>query len=246
MTCVPVPVDDSGIRVDALARSGVTVVVVTPAHQFPTGVVLTPDRRHAILDWARRTGSLIIEDDYDAEFRYDRTPIGALQGLGPDVVVHGASVSKSLAPALRIGWLVLPEHLAPAIAEAKYATDLGTGIVDQATLADFIAAGEMDRHIRRMATHYRSCRNHLVDALDLHLPHWTAAGTSAGLHLVIHLPSGSDEARLAERARYCGLDARPLSHYAVNDSGRNGLVVGYGHQTPKSLAASIADLSRLA
>jgi len=138
-----VSVDGDGIRVDALEAEGVRAVVVTPAHQFPTGVVASGERRHALLDWARRTGSVVVEDDYDAEFRYDRTPVGALQGLGPDVVVYGGSVSKTLAPGLRLRWLVAPEHLAETFTEAKYSADLARGVLDQATMAEFLASGEI-------------------------------------------------------------------------------------------------------
>ncbi|MPY81506.1 MAG: aminotransferase class I/II-fold pyridoxal phosphate-dependent enzyme, partial [Actinophytocola sp.] len=162
MACRPVRVDGDGVRVDLLAGSRLRAVVVTPAHQFPTGVVMSPERRHALLQWARDTGGLVIEDDYDAEYRYNRSPVGALQGLGPDTVIYGGSVSKTLAPALRIGWLVLPEHLVAAVTDAKYAADLGTGIWEQAALADFLACGEMDRHIRRMTARHRTRRDRLV------------------------------------------------------------------------------------
>ncbi|MBA3622165.1 MAG: PLP-dependent aminotransferase family protein, partial [Euzebyales bacterium] len=244
MTCLPVPVDGDGVRIDALARSGVQAVVVTPAHQFPTGVVLSPDRRHALLRWARDTGGLVLEDDYDAEFRYDRTPVGALQGLGPDAVAYGGSVSKTLAPALRIGWLVLPERLVPAVTDAKYATDLATGILEQATLADFLACGEMDHHIRRMATRYRTRRDSLVTAIATHLPDWTVTGTSAGLHLVARPPPGFDEVALAALAQRCGLDARPLSQYAIFELDRTGLVIGYGHRRPDALTNAVTELAR--
>jgi GntR family transcriptional regulator/MocR family aminotransferase len=244
VSCVAIPVDASGIRVDALAGSGVKAVVVTPAHQFPTGVVMSPDRRHALLEWARDTGGLVIEDDYDAEFRYDRTPVGALQGLGPDVVVYGGSLSKTLAPGLRIGWLVAPDHLISDLVAAKYAADLGTGIVEQATLADFLARGELDRHIRAMSGRYRAVRDRLVSELTGRLPGWSVTGTAAGLHLVIHPPDGSDELILARIAQQAGLDARPLSAYAVGTTGRPGLVVGYGHLRPASVASAVAELAR--
>jgi GntR family transcriptional regulator/MocR family aminotransferase len=244
LTCLPVPVDGDGVRVDVLARSTLQAIVVTPAHQFPTGVVLSPDRRHAFLRWARDTGGLVIEDDYDAEFRYDRTPVGALGGLGPDVVIHGGSVSKTLAPALRIGWLLLPERLVTAVTDAKYATDLATGTLEQATLAGFIACGEMDHHIRRMATRYCARRDALVTAVTTHLPEWTVTGTAAGLHLVVRPPPGFDEVALAALAQRCGLDARPLGRYAIREPDRTGLVVGYRHRRPDALANGVARLAR--
>lgn len=243
MTCVPLPIDDCGIRVDVLAASALRAVVVTPAHQFPTGVVTSPDRRHALLAWARETGGLVVEDDYDAELRYDRTPVGALQGLGPDVVVHGGSVSKTLAPGLRLGWLVVPDHMVTAFTEAKYATDLATGVLEQVTLADFLASGEMDRHLRRMAVRYRARRDRLVEEIAVRLPGWEVTGTAAGLHLLLRPPPQFDEAELAALAQRHGLDARPLRHYAVAEPDRPGLVIGYGHRHPEALAASVTALA---
>ncbi len=240
VTCVPVPVDDGGVCVEAVAAAQVRAVVVTPAHQFPTGAVMAPERRHALLRWARASGGLIVEDDYDAEFRYDRTPVGALQGLGPDVVLYGGSVSKTLAPGLRLGWLVVPPDLLDTYRAAKYAADLACGVMDQATLAEFLARGEMDRHIRRRAVEYRHRRDALVDAVATHLPGWHVAGTAAGLHGVLHPPAGDDEAAAA-LAQACGLDARPLSGYCV-DTRRQGLVVGYGHQSAAELARAVKAL----
>jgi GntR family transcriptional regulator/MocR family aminotransferase len=244
VTCVPVPVDAHGVRVDALAASGVRAIVVTPAHQFPTGVVMSADRRHALLTWARGTGGLVIEDDYDAEFRYDRTPVGALQGLGPDVVVYGGSASKTLAPGLRIGWLAVPNNLVSAVAAAKYAADLGSDIWTQATLADFLARGELDRHIRIMTIRYRALRDRLVAELADRLPDWSVTGTAAGLHMVIHPPDSSDEVALARIAQQAGLDARPLGGYAIGGTGRPGLVVGYGHLRPGVAALAVAEMAR--
>jgi GntR family transcriptional regulator/MocR family aminotransferase len=203
-----------------------------------------PDRRHALLRWARETGGLVIEDDYDAEYRYGRMPVGALQGLGPDVVIHGGSVSKTLAPALRVGWLVVPEPLLAAVAEAKYAADLGTGIWDQITLADFLACGEMDRHIRQTTKRYRAQRDRLVAELAARLPDWTVTGTAAGLHLVVHPPSGWDETGLAALARRSGLDARPLGFYAISELDGPGLVIGYGRHRPDALAAGVIQFAR--
>ena len=242
LTCVPVPVDGEGIRVDALAASNVRAVVVTPAHQFPTGAVTSPARRHALLEWARSCEGLVVEDDYDAEFRYDRSPVGALQGLGPDVVLYGGSISKTLAPGVRLGWLVVPEHLVATYRDAKYITDLARGVLDQATFAELLASGEMDRHIRRMAAEYRRRRDCLVAAIAASLPDWEVTGTAAGLHLVLYAPDGDDEA-LAQQAQACGLDARPLSRYWLRASGRPGLVIGYGHQPPARLTTAIEDLA---
>jgi GntR family transcriptional regulator/MocR family aminotransferase len=244
LICVPVPVDGEGLRVDVLERTALRAVVVTPAHQFPTGVVASPDRRHALLRWARSVGGVVLEDDYDAEFRYDRTAVGALQGLGPDVVVYGGTVSKTLAPGLRLGWLALPEQLVAAVTDAKYATDLATGVLEQVTLADFLACGEMDRHIRRMAVRYRARRDRLVAAIAAHLPHWEVTGTAAGLHLLVRPPADGDEAELGALAQRCGLDARRLREYAVTPPDRPGLVIGYGHRHPDALARAVTELAR--
>ena len=245
LACQPVAVDTEGIRVDALSRAGLRAVFVTPAHQFPTGVVMSPGRRHALLAWARDHRALVVEDDYDAEYRYDRSPVGALQGLGPDVVVYGGSISKTLAPGMRLGWLVVPEQLVRAVTDAKYDVDLGTGVWEQVTLAEFLASGEMDRHIRRTSLRYRARRDRLVFELTAAHPEWEVTGTAAGLHLLVYLPAGSDEAGFADLAQRSGLDARPLRNYAQAGSDRPGLVIGYGHQPPDALADGVARMVRL-
>lgn len=244
LSCVPVPVDEHGIRVDALAAARVGAVVVTPAHQFPTGAVTSPARRHALLHWARSRRCMILEDDYDAELRYDRSPVGALQGLGPDVVLYGGSVSKTLAPGVRLGWLVVPEDLVATYRDAKYAADLARGVIDQATFAELLASGGMDRHIRRMTIEYRRRRDDLVAAVTTSLPGWAITGTAAGLHLVLHPPTGDDQ-HLATLAQACGLDARPLSHYSLKPPDRPGLVVGYGHQPTAPLVAAVRVLAQV-
>jgi GntR family transcriptional regulator/MocR family aminotransferase len=245
MVCRPVPVDEEGLRVDVLETIAVRAVVVTPAHQFPTGVVMSPDRRHRLLEWARAKGGLVIEDDYDAEYRYDRSPVGAIQGLEPDVVAYKKSVSKTLAPGLRIGWLVLPDLLVGALAQAKYATDLATGVWEQATLSEFITSGEMDRHIRRTGTRYQARRDRLVAELTARLPGWTIAGAGAGLHVLVYPSAGREERELVSLAQRSGLDARPLGDYAVAETDRPGLVIGYGHQHPSTLAGAVERLAAI-
>ena len=161
----PLYVDERGARTDDLARlRGVGAVLLTPAHQYPTGVALRPDRRAAAIDWARATGGLVLEDDYDGEFRYDRQPVGALQGLDPERVVYFGSASKSLAPGLRLAWMVLPEDLVPEIVAAKGNVDWSSAL-EQLTLAEFIASGAYDRHVRSMRMRYRRRRDQLVDGL---------------------------------------------------------------------------------
>ena len=203
---VPVAIDASGIVPAALEASAADVVLTTPAHQFPTGVVLAPERRTALIDWATATGGLVMEDDYDAEYRYDRAPVGAVQGLAPERVLYAGSVSKTLAPALRLGWLVAPEHLVERLARAKAEDDLGTPVIDQLALADFLERGGLDRHLRRTRLTYRARRDALIAALARHLPTVRPSGAAAGLHLVAHLPGGTDEPTVLRRGpgAWCG------------------------------------------
>ena len=181
---VPITVDDRGINVDALDAANVDAVVVTPAHQYPTGAVLPAERRAALIAWADRRDATIIEDDYDSEFRYDREPIGAMQGLCADRVAYVGTASKVLAPGLRLGWIVAPSRLAADIAHVKMAADHGSAALDQLALADFIARGELDRHLRRMRILYRRRRDVLLDAFERHLPQIQPCGASAGLHVL--------------------------------------------------------------
>ena len=198
---IGVPVDGDGIRVDVLRDTGADAVVLTPSHQWPVGSVLSAANRAAVLRWAAERGAIVIEDDYDAEYRYDRTPVGALQGLAPDRVVYAGSASKSLAPGMRLGWFVLPEHLAEPMAAAKIAADRGSPVLEQLALADLITRGEFDRHLRRMRPVYRRRRDALLTALARQLPQLQPAGISAGLHLVTWLPPDLDEATVVERGR---------------------------------------------
>jgi GntR family transcriptional regulator / MocR family aminotransferase len=186
---VHVPVDDLGIDVAALAASGAEVAVVTPAHQSPTGVVLAPSRRHALVEWATARGAFIVEDDYDSEFRYDREPIGVLQGLAPDRVVTIGTTSKALAPAVRLGWVLAPRSLTGAVAAEKRLSDRGSCTLDQLTLAALIRSGRYDRHLRRMRAVYARRRAQLMAALDRHAPGVRLTGLAAGFHAVAHCRS---------------------------------------------------------
>ncbi|NRQ40491.1 PLP-dependent aminotransferase family protein, partial [Nonomuraea sp. NN258] len=197
---VPIPVDERGLRVDVLERSDADAVILTPSHQWPTGAVLPAESRAAVLRWARRRGALVVEDDYDAEYRYDRAPVGAMQGLAPDQVIYAGSASKTLAPGLRLGWLVLPGRLVDDMAAAKIAMDRGSPVLDQLVFADFLSRGEFDRHLRRMRPVYRRRRDALLLALRERLPELVPAGVAAGLHLVTWLPDGLDEATVVARA----------------------------------------------
>ncbi|MDN5934313.1 MAG: PLP-dependent aminotransferase family protein, partial [Pseudonocardia sp.] len=237
---VPVRVDDHGMDVDALRACGVRAALLTPAHQFPTGVVLAPDRRRALGAWAC-DGGLVIEDDYDAEHRYDRSPVPACHGLDPAHVVHIGSVSKTLAPGLRIGWAVLPEALREPMAHLKWMSDLGNAALPQLVLARLIATGELERHVRRVRPRQRARRDAMLAALAEHLPAARVHGIAAGMHLLVTLPGGDDRV-LAARAREAGVLVQPLSQHRVAP-GPAGLVLGYGAQTPDRIRHGIARLA---
>jgi GntR family transcriptional regulator/MocR family aminotransferase len=239
---VPLPVDDEGVVCDGLAEARLDALVLTPAHHFPTGVVLGPERRAAVLDWVATTGGTLLEDDYDAEYRYDRQPIGAMQGLAPDGVIYSGSVSKTLAPALRLGWLVAPERLTEPLAAAKELDDLGTPVVEQLALADFLERGELDRHLRRTRQIYRRRRDALVAALARHMPQARPAGIAAGLHLVAYLPDRSDEPAVLEAARARGVGLAGLTEHRLLP-GRPALVLGYGRIAEPSIERGVRELA---
>jgi GntR family transcriptional regulator/MocR family aminotransferase len=236
---VGVPVLEAGIDVDALERSGADLVLVTAAHQFPTGAVASAETRAALVAWAARRDGLIIEDDYDAEYRYDREPIGAMQGLAPDRVVYAGTASKTLAPGLRLGWLILPSRLVELMSAAKVMDDRGSPVLDQLAFADFVARGEFDRHLRRMRPRYRQLRDTLVDRLAARLPDLVPVGVSAGLHVMTWLPPDLTEAAVREAALERGLGVYGLAPYWVSAPGPAGLVFGYGGLTEKAVAEGI-------
>jgi GntR family transcriptional regulator/MocR family aminotransferase len=235
----PVPVDGDGMDVDALAAAGVSAALLTPAHQFPTGVVLSPERRRALIGWAE-LDRFVVEDDYDAEHRYDRAPVPAIQGLVPDQVVYAGSVSKTLAPGLRLGWVVAPATLCAALTRAKYMADLGNPVLDQLVFARFLASGEFERHVRRVRIRQRARRDAMLDALREHLPHAQVLGVAAGLHLLVTLP-GSDDVALAAAADAAGVLVHPLSTHRITP-GPPGLVLGYAAQAPDRIREAIARL----
>jgi GntR family transcriptional regulator / MocR family aminotransferase len=228
---VPVPVDDQGVDVDAApwgAGPPLRAVLVTPAHQFPTGALLSPARRLALVDWAGRHDGLVIEDDYDAEYRYDHHPVGSLQGMSPDRVVLGGSVSKTLAPGLRLGWLVVPPALAADAARHKRSIDLMAPVLEQAALAELITSGNYERHIRRTRSGYRRRRDMVVELIAEELPEAEVLGTSAGLHLLVKTPSVVDEAGVALGAARRGVQVIGLGLHR-RSPGPPGFVLGYGH-----------------
>ncbi|MEW1614460.1 MULTISPECIES: PLP-dependent aminotransferase family protein [unclassified Streptomyces] len=239
--------DPLGSRTGELAAMrGTGAVLLTPAHQFPTGVPLHPDRRTAAVDWARSTGGLILEDDYDGEFRYDRQPVGALQGLDPERVVHLGTASKSLAPGLRLGWMVLPRGLVAEVVAAKGKADWMTGTVEQLTLAEFIASGAYDRHVRSMRLRYRRRRDQLVAALAERAPGVEVSGIAAGLHAVLELPPGTERS-VIQAAAFQGLALEGLANYRHPDApaGRDALVIGYGSPSESAWAGALDALCRV-
>lgn len=241
---VPLPVDARGAVIDELPGTGAGSVLLTPAHQFPTGGPLHPERRAAVIDWARAGGGLVLEDDYDGEFRYDRQPVGAVQGLDPDRVAYVGSTSKSLSPALRLGWMAVPEHLVDDLLAAKGPRELWTGSLEQLTLADFIGCGAYDRHLRRMRLNYRRRRDQLVATLAARAPHIAIGGIAAGLHAVLELPPGTepDALRAAARLGLALNGLAPYRHPASTMPPRDGLVIGYGTPPDHAFEAALEAL----
>ncbi|GAA2818580.1 PLP-dependent aminotransferase family protein [Saccharopolyspora taberi] len=241
---VPVPVDDHGIRVDRLAASGSRAVLVTAAHQFPLGVVLHPDRRHRLLDWAGEHDGLVIEDDYDAEHRYDRPALGAMQALDPARVIYQGSVSKVLAPALRLGWLVLPPALLPEVVERKRLDDLGSATLPQAAFAQLLRSGGYDRHLRRTRALYRRRRDALLAGLAT-VDGCEPVGIAAGLHVVLRLPAGTDDRQVQRMLADEGVSAPALSGYAHAATTFPGLVIGYAALTTEQIDDAVTALARV-
>lgn len=244
LSVVAIPVDDDGMRVDLLDAAGVDAVVVTPAHQYPTGAVLSAERRAALIGWADRHDGVVIEDDYDAEFRYDRVPVGAMQGLCADRVIYAGTASKTLAPGLRLGWLAVPPRLRDSIVRAKLDADQGSSALDQLALADFIDHGELDRHLRRMRVIYRHRRDALLEALERHLPDWTPTGASAGLHVLAWLPTGADEARIVTLAAEEDIGLFGVAASCHFPDARAGVIFGYGSIDVGRIEPGIAVLAR--
>jgi GntR family transcriptional regulator / MocR family aminotransferase len=243
---VPVPIDERGIDVDALAATDVRAVILTPTHQFPTGTALAPERRQALVAWAGERDATIIEDDYDAEFRYDRDPVGALQGLAPERVALIGTVSKSLAPALRLGWVVCPARLLEAVVEDKRLSDRGSPTLEQLALAMLIESGRYDRHLRRMRDVYGGRRDALVHTLAEQAPHIGLQGLAAGFHAVARLRPEADEQAIVEAARARSIGLYGMSSY--RPSGRTGppeLVLGFGNLTETAIARGIAAIGDL-
>ncbi|MFF9202531.1 PLP-dependent aminotransferase family protein [Streptomyces sp. NPDC014986] len=239
---VPLPVDDAGPRTRDAGDAG--AVLLNPAHQFPLGGALVPGRRAEAVDWARRTGGLILEDDYDGEFRYDRQPVGALQDLDPDHVVYLGTASKSLAPGLRLGWMVLPEPLLPEV--VAQGAGRSVGVLEQLTLAEFLTSGAYDRHVRAARLRYRRRRDALVGALAVRAPEVRVTGIAAGLHAVLRLPPGTERS-VVQAAAWQGLAVHGLSrfrHPAAAAAPADALVVGYATPPDHAWASTLEALCK--
>ena len=239
----PIAVDGVGLRVDELRAATAPVVLLTPAHQFPTGVVLGGERRRELLSWAC-AGGLVIEDDYDAEHRYDRAPVAALCSMLPEHVCYLGSVSKWLAPALRVGWILAPPKLHDDLVAAKRNADLGNPVLAQLVLAELMASGELERHMRFVRRRHRRRRDAMIEAIATHLPTAQVHGTAAGLHLMITFPGIVVDTDIAAVAIECGVKVHPLSWHRQRP-GRPGLVLGYAARTPTEIHEGITVLGSI-
>jgi GntR family transcriptional regulator/MocR family aminotransferase len=247
---VALPVDEDGACVHELARltageGAIDAVLVTPAHQSPTGVGLAPERRAALLSWAIETGGLVIEDDYDAEYRYDRPPLAAMQGLAPDRVVYMGTVSKTLAPALRLGWLVLPPRMVDRLVGHKVLSDHGCPTIEQLALARMIESGTYDRHLRQARRRYRAQRDALVRSVARHLPGARVTGLAAGLHAIVRLQHPVDGMQLVRAAARLSVGVYPLGYgYMEVQPVHDALVLGYANLAEPAIEEGIRRLAR--
>lgn len=239
----PVPVDSDGVRVDALRATGARAVLLTPAHQFPTGVVLGGVRRRELMRWALDTGGLIVEDDYDAEHRYDRPPVPALRTMLPEQVCYAGSVSKLLAPALRIGWVLAPPKYQEALVDGKRFSDLGNAVLPQLVLARLMESGALESQLRLLRRRHRRRRDAMIDAIRTHLPDAVVHGAAAGLHLMITFGADADfpDTALAAAALARGVKVQPLSWHS-HRAQRPGLVLGYAASTSTQITEGVAAL----
>lgn len=243
MRRILIPVDDKGIDTAMLATSRAEAVFVTPSHQFPIGGVLSSERRQQLVKWLAKHDAFALEDDYDSEFRYDQAPVGALQGLAPERVIYAGTASKALAPALRLGWLVMPAGLVPRMNAELRRWSEGPPRIDQDALAELIRNGTYDRHLRRMRRLYRDRRDHMLACLSEALPGLEIEGAAAGLHVTLRLSSDYDEvteAKLVSSLRRRGLATESLARYSATATGPRRLFLGYGRIAESGIAKAIA------
>ncbi|WP_026734824.1 MocR-like pyridoxine biosynthesis transcription factor PdxR [Fischerella sp. PCC 9605] len=247
---LPIPVDESGLVVEQLAKfssDNIKLVYVTPSHQFPTGAVLSLQRRLELLSWAQQTTAIIIEDDYDSEYRYEGQPIPALQGLhSSNTVVYIGSFSKMLFPSLRIGYLVLPQQLIPVFARAKWLIDRQLPLLEQHVLADFIQEGYLERHLRRMRLYYDQRRQVLVQAIKVHLgERATILGENAGIHLIVRLHTNLSDEDIIHRARRVGVGMVTTKPYYLQAAPSGEFIFGYSALTVQQLEEGIHKLTEV-
>jgi GntR family transcriptional regulator/MocR family aminotransferase len=241
---VPIAVDEHGLDVAELDGAGVDAVVLAPAHQYPTGTVLAPERRAALIGWARRSGALIVEDDYDAEYRYDREPIASLQGLAPDCVAYVGTASKTLAPGVRLGWVLVPTHLVGEMAAQHGVARAVPSAMTQSAYATMLERGEVDRHLRRTRRRYHARRNALIDALARWFPRILVGGAAAGLHVIAWLPEGTDETAISDAAASRGVAIHTLHQFcAVTAPRPPALILGYGLIAETAIPRAVQELA---
>jgi GntR family transcriptional regulator / MocR family aminotransferase len=241
---VPIPVDDRGLDVGALADSGCRVVLTSPSCQFPTGVVMSGERRASLLEWAVARGALIVEDDQGADFHYERPALACLQGMRPEHVILIGSVSLTLAPAMRLGWIVPPPQLLRAIAETKRDDDFGTPVMEQHALASWLESGHYDRHVRHARRSYAMRRDALSRQLRQHFPEWPQHGIHAGLEILLELPGGLSDRHVAAHAMQQGLGITPLTPMRVAAPGPPGLVLSYARLPLQRCADAVGRLEQ--
>jgi GntR family transcriptional regulator / MocR family aminotransferase len=247
LEAIPIAVDEDGLDVGQLERARVDAVALSPAHQYPTGAVLSPVRRAQLIAWARRHGALIVEDDYDAEYRYDREPIASLQGLAPDCVAYVGTASKTLAPGVRLGWALVPSHLVGEMTAQHGVARAAPSVLTQAVYATLLERGEIDRHLRRTRRIYQSRRNALIGALAEELPESSIGGAAAGLHVIAWLPDGTSETAISDAASSRGVAIHTLhDDCAVTAPLGPALVLGYGLTAESAIPRAVRELAAAA
>jgi GntR family transcriptional regulator/MocR family aminotransferase len=241
---IPITVDGQGMRIDELDRSGADAVAVTPTHHYPTGRSMSTERRLQLRDWLLERMTVALEDDYDAEFCYERPPRGAMHALAPDHIVYLGSASNMLVPGLRLAWLVAPAHLRESVQAEQQMLDLGCSRIEQHTLADFIASGELDRHLRRMRARYRARRDTIAALIAAELPEAQLDGLEAGLHATVRLPDDYDEREIRREMQRRGVAVDWMSdHYLDDRGGPPEMLLNYARESEPLLGEGVRALA---